>query len=338
MGIYLYGWDRVSARVHFLSGVVVSVSGAASAVFVTFANAWMNTPTGFRLDGQRFVDIHPFAAMMNPAALPEAIHMILAAYCASGFATAGIHAYLLLGTGRNRFHESAIKIAFGVGAIACLLQCISGDALARMVAVRQPVKLASMESLFQTQKGAPLLVGGLPDVTTGTNRFGIDLPNGLSLLAFHDPHATVRGLNDFPREDWPAVPLVHISFQIMVGCASLLALVSVVAVWGAWRKKHWITDRRALGLLVFISPLGFVALESGWMVTELGRQPWIIHGVLRTRDSVTATTHLFPVFVWMTLLYCCLGITVLWLMQGHVVRTPTEAEVLAATTEVPHAA
>lgn len=326
LGIYLYGWNRVSPRVHLLSGLVVSISGLASAIFVTFVNGWMNTPTGFRIENGQFVDIHPLQAMLNPAGLPEGIHMGLAAYCATGFATAGIHAIMLLRTGRNRFHESAIKIAFTVGAVACLLQFVSGDALARMVAQKQPTKLASLEGQFKTETGAPLRIGGIPDENAHTTKYALEIPDGLSLLAFHKPHATIQGLDSFPREHWPNVLLVHISFQIMVGCGSLLTFVALIAGWGAWKDKQFITDRRALWLLVAIGPLGFVALESGWMVTELGRQPWIIQGILLTRDAVTSTTHLGRLFYSMNVLYAVLGLVVVWLMAGHVIRTPTLEE------------
>lgn len=323
LGIYLYGWERVTARVHLLCGGMVAISGLTSAVFVTFVNAWMNTPVGFQLSAGRFVDIHPYMAMRSPAAVPEAVHMVLAGYCAVGFATAGLHAWLLLRNPSSVFHRQALKIAFSVGAIAVLLQSVSGDALARMVAHYQPVKLASLEGQFQTEHGAPLRIGGLPDVNTRETRYAIEIPSGLSLLAFHDPDATVLGLNDFPQSDWPPVLLVHLSFQIMVGAASVLSLTAIVAFWARWRSKTWLTARWALWTLVTVSPLGFVALEAGWMVTELGRQPWIIHGILRTADAVTGTTHLTPVFLTVTVLYCCLGIAVVWLLAAHVIQTPT---------------
>src|ERR1700761_1202591 len=176
----------------------------------------MNTPTGFTLVNGQFTSILPFRAMFSPASIPEAVHMLLAAYCAAGFATAGIHSWLMLRRGRNRFDEVAIGIALSVGGLAVLAQGVSGDALARMVARTQPVKLASLEGQFQTEPGAPLRIGGLPDAKARTTRYALEIPHGLSLLAFHDPHAIVRGLDDFPERNWPQVPLVHLSFQTMV--------------------------------------------------------------------------------------------------------------------------
>src|SRR5688500_5479764 len=161
LGIYLYGWDRVSPRAHWLSGVVVAASGALSGIFVVIANAWMNTPTGFRIVDGRPVDIDPIAAMNNPAALGEVIHMMLAAYAAVGFAVAAIHAFMLLRDPRNLFHRHALAVALATGGIPSLLQPLSGDLIARQVAATQPVKLAAMEGQFRTERGAPLRVGGL---------------------------------------------------------------------------------------------------------------------------------------------------------------------------------
>jgi cytochrome d ubiquinol oxidase subunit I len=322
LGIYLYGWERVSPRAHLASGVLVAVSGAASGIFVLIANAWMNTPTGFRLVAGLPVDIDPLAAMANPAALPQALHMVLAAYAATGFAVAGIHAVMLLRDSTNRFHQCAFVIALTVGGFAALLQPLSGDLLAQTVARYQPVKLAALEGQFETQKGAPLRIGGLPDVTTGTTRFAIEIPDGLSLLAFHDPHATVRGLRSFAREDWPPVAVVHIAFQIMV--AAGLALIAIT-VWGAylsWRQQTFAQLRWFLIAVVLASPLGFAAIETGWVVTEVGRQPWIIYGVMRTATAVTPMPGLVVPFATFTVLYIFLAVTVVWLLQRQVIESP----------------
>lgn len=248
--------------------------------------------------------------------------MLLAAYCAAGFATAGVHSWLMLRRGRNRFDEVAIGIALSVGGLAVLAQGLSGDALARMVARTQPVKLASLEGQFQTESGAPLRIGGLPDAQRRTTRYALEIPHGLSLLAFHNLNATVQGLDDFPEEEWPRVVLVHISFQAMVGLGSALTLVAVLGGWLAWRRKPLTAHRAFLKLLVLCGPLGFMALEAGWMVTELGRQPWIIFGILRTRDAVTKVQHLqIPLFL-VSALYCALGVIVVWLLAAHVIADP----------------
>jgi cytochrome bd ubiquinol oxidase subunit I len=339
LGVYLYGWTRVSARAHLTAGVIVSISGLASAVFVTIANAWMNTPRGFELVNGQFTNIHPFAAMQNPAAFPECLHIVLAAYCASGFATAGIHSWLLIRSGRNRFHEAAIMIALTVGGTAAIVQMLSGDVLARMVATNQPTKLASLEGQFQTETGAPLRIGGLPDMDKRETRYAIEIPDGLSLLAFHNPHSTIRGLDDVPQKDWPNVPLVHISFQIMVGTGSILVLVALYGGWLLWRKPPLLNHRFFLKLLVLTGPLGFVALESGWMVTELGRQPWIIQGIMRTSAAVSPMPNLMIPFLIVSATYLLLSVIVIWLFVGHIIVSPTPEELnTGSLTGVHHAA
>jgi cytochrome bd ubiquinol oxidase subunit I len=322
LGIYLYGWDRVPDWFHLFSGVIVAISGVLSAVFVTLVNGWMNTPAGFDIVAGKFENIHPFVAMLNPAGIPEAVHMVLAAYSAAGFATAGIHGWLLLRRGRNRFDEAAIGIALLVGGMAVLLQGVSGDALARMVASKQPMKLASLEGQFQTEAGAPLRIGGLPFPEERETKYVIEIPHGLSLLAFHTPDAVIKGLDQEPERDWPNVRMVHICFQIMVGCGSLLSLFAVTAGWLAWRKRPLSSHTWFLKALVLVSPLGFVALEAGWMVTELGRQPWIIYHLMRTRDAVTSMPNVMITFLAMTAVYVILGIIVVWLLSRHVIAVP----------------
>jgi cytochrome d ubiquinol oxidase subunit I len=322
LGIYLYGWDRVPGWLHLLSGIIVAISGVLSAVFVTLVNGWMNTPTGFDIVAGRFENIRPFVAMLNPAGIPEAIHMVLAAYTAAGFATAGIHGWLLLRRGNNRFDEVAIGIALLVGGTSVLLQSVSGDALARMVASKQPMKLASLEGQFQTEAGAPLRIGGLPFPEERKTKYALEIPHGLSLLAFHTPDAVIKGLDQEPERDWPNVRMVHICFQIMVGCGSLLSLFAVAAGWLSWKRHSLSNHALFLKALVLVSPLGFVALEAGWMVTELGRQPWTIYHLMRTRDAVTSMPNVTITFLVMTAVYVVLGIIVVWLLSRHVIAVP----------------
>src|SRR5512140_505016 len=189
LGIYLYGWERASPRLHLASGVVVAASGALSAFFVTLANAWMNVPAGFRVVAGQVVEVRPFVAMFPPGWSHEVVHVLLSCYAATGFAVAGIHAALLLRDRTSAFHRAALRIALGVGGVAALLQPLSGDLSARQVAAEQPLKLAAMEGQFRTERGAPLRIGGLPDPVAGETRFALELPRGLSLLAFHDPGA-----------------------------------------------------------------------------------------------------------------------------------------------------
>jgi len=326
LGIYLYGWDHVPPRAHLWAGVLVAVSGLASGVFVVIANAWMNTPTGFELANGTAIHIHPLAALANPAAPTQTLHMVLAAYAATGFAVAGIHAFLLLRHPTNAFHRRALAIALWVGAPAAVLQPLSGDLVGRQVAHYQPAKLAAMEALFHTEAGAPLVLGGWPDLRAERTTWAIRIPRGLSLLAFHDPNAVVRGLDAVPRADWPNVGAVHWSFQIMVGLGTYLALVAGWAGWRALGRSALADDRWLMRAIALATPMGFLATEVGWLVTELGRQPWVIYGVLRTRDAVTPMPGLVVPFVAFTLLYCFLGVIVVALLYRQILHSPRVSE------------
>ncbi len=323
LGVYLYGWDRISPRAHLAAGVAVAVSGAASGIFVVIANAWMNAPTGFELVNGQAVHIDPLAAMANAAAFSQTLHMTLASYAATGFAVAGIHAFLLLKDPTNAFHRRALEIALIVGAPAAVLQPISGDLSARQLAVHQPVKLAAAEALFRSQRGAPLSLGGWPDVARRELPFAIPVPRALSLLAFHDPDALVKGLDTVPEDEWPNVRAVHFAFDLMVALGSYLALVALWTAWLAWRRTDLAHHRGLMRAIALATPFGFVAVEAGWMVTELGRQPWVIYGVMKTRDAVTPMPGLVVPFVTFTLLYCFLGSIVVWLLYRQIVRSPT---------------
>ncbi|HSJ64703.1 MAG TPA: cytochrome ubiquinol oxidase subunit I [Gemmatimonadaceae bacterium] len=324
LGIYLYGWGRISPRAHWWSGVMVAVSGAASAVFVVIANAWMNTPRGFRIENGVAMDVDPLAAMMTPAAFPQVLHMMLAAYAATGFAVAGIHAYLILRGRTHPFHRHAVHIALMVGAPAALLQPISGDISARYVAKWQPAKLAAMEGQFRTERGAPLRLGGLPDEEAMTTRWAIEIPKALSLLAFHDPNATVAGLEEFPRENWPPVAVTHIAFQVMVALGTYLAAVSAWAVLMALRRRPIVANRALLRALAVATPFGFIATEAGWVVTEVGRQPWIIYEVARTADAVTPMPGLQFPFAIFTAMYIGLSVIVILLLRRQLAESPRE--------------
>jgi cytochrome d ubiquinol oxidase subunit I len=328
LGIYLYGWRRVSPRSHLLSGVVVAISGAASGAFVVIANAWMNTPTGFTLLNGRLHDLDPVAAMANPSALPEALHMILSAYAAVGFAVAGIHAMGLLRSERSRFHRHALVISLWVGGVAAIVQPFSGDFLAQEVARHQPLKLAAMESHFHTRTDAPLTLFGWPDVAARRTRYALEIPFGLSLLSAHDPHARVVGLDDFDQSLWPSVPAVHLSFQVMVAMGGLmmgLAALAALFGWKSWRARQpfW-PPRWLLWSLVVCAPSGLVAIEAGWLVTELGRQPWIVYGVLRTAQAVTPMPALWAPLLCFSLLYLLLSVVVVYLLWAQVISAPAQ--------------
>jgi cytochrome bd ubiquinol oxidase subunit I len=321
LGIYLYGWDRVSPRAHLAAGVVVALSGLLSGVFVVTANAWMNAPAGFRLvDGQP-TDIDPVAAMLNPASLQQVVHMVLAAYVATGFAVAAVHAYFLQHDRARVFHRRALGIALLVGGIAVPLQVVSGDLLSRMVAARQPAKFAAMEGHYRTERGTPLLLGGIPDDAAMETRHALRIPYGLSLMMAGDPRAEVPGLDRIPRDEWPPVRVVHWAFDVMIAAGSALLGVAAWAGWLWWRRRRLPDDAWLLRALVLAGPLGMVAVEAGWVVTEVGRQPWIISGVMRTAEAVTPMPGLVVPFVVFTLVYLFLLVVLVFVLRRQLMET-----------------
>ncbi|HYH95700.1 cytochrome ubiquinol oxidase subunit I [Hyalangium sp.] len=309
LGIYLYGRERTSPGLHLFSGVMVAVSGAASAFFVTLVNVFMNDPSGFTPTPAGPTNIEPLVAMFSPGWKYQTAHVLLSCYQASAFAMAGIHAFVLLRHPGSTFHRKALAVALPLACLTALLQPLVGDFLAKHAAEAQPVKLAAMEGHFETERGAPLRLGGL------------ELPKGLSILAFGDPDAEVKGLNEFPREDWPPVAKVHVAFQLMVGAGSAMALLSVVTLVLRWRRREWPASRRMMRAWLLASPLGVLAMEAGWLVTEWGRQPWIIHGVMRTAEAVTPVPHLAAPFWTFTLVYLFLGVVVAFLLARQVAGT-----------------
>jgi cytochrome d ubiquinol oxidase subunit I len=321
LGVYLYGWERISTRAHIAAGVIVAARGAASAVFVVMVNAWMNTPTGIVMAGDRVVRIDPIAGMLNPSTAQQAVHMLLASYAATGLAVAGLHAMLMLRRPAALLHRGALSTALIVGAPAAVLQPISGDFSARTVARWQPTKLAALEGQFQTELGAPLRIGGWPDERLERTRFAVEIPRGLSLLAFHDPNAEVRGLTAFARDLWPPVAPVHVGFQVMVALGTVMALVSVWALASLVRRRDLGAMRWLLRVLALVTPFGFIATEAGWTVTEVGRQPWVVQGVLRTSARVAPLPGLVVPMLTVTLLYLGLGAIVVLLIAAMVRET-----------------
>ncbi len=323
LGIYIYGWDRVRPVAHWLSGVVVALSGAASGVLVVLANAWMNTPQGFEIKEGRPSSVDPIAALFTPSALSETLHMTLAAYAATGVLVAGIHAYALIRDRANGFHRRALAIALVVGGVSSLLQPLSGDYAAKVVAKTQPMKLAAMEGQFKTEVRAPLRIGGIPYPEEHVTKYAIDLPGFLSFLAYGRFDASVMGLDEVPVRDQPDVRVVHPAFQVMVGCGTVMMLVSLWAAWRAWRTRRLPDHKAFLWILVLTSPLGMLAIEAGWIVTEVGRQPWIIHGVMRTADAVTPVKGIWISLTVFVLLYLVLGVIVAKLLYSQFRASPS---------------
>ena len=333
IGLYLYGWDRLNPLAHWWCGVVIALSGMLSGVLILGVNAWMQLPVGFELEAGRVAVTEPLAIFKRPGWFYMALHSTLSCYIAVSFAVAAVYAAARLWGRRDAYTRSAILVAMTVGASSAVLQPLSGDLLAKFVFQTQKAKFAAMEGQFRTERGAPLRIGGWPDPEARQTRWAIEIPGGLSFLATHDPRAEVPGLDQVPRSDWPNVELTHMAFQVMVGLGMLLVTLSIwhwVAYW--CRKEAALSNRPLLWAIVLCGPLGFVALEAGWVVTEAGRQPWVIHGVLRTSESVTPAAGVPGMFYAFTLLYLVLGTTVVLLLRN---LRSTAPEVIQAPQEGP---
>ncbi|MDO8526114.1 MAG: cytochrome ubiquinol oxidase subunit I [Deltaproteobacteria bacterium] len=305
-GIYLYSWDRLSPRAHWWTSVPIAIAGVSSAWFVVTANAWMNTPTGFKMVDGIVTEVDPIAAMLNPATPAETLHMIVAAYMVTGFLVASVYAVAWLKGNRTLYHKRALSLALWMGLIATPLQFVTGDMSGEAVGKNQPIKLAAFEGQFVTQTHAPLRIGGWPDTNTGTTRYALEIPGGLSWLVYGKTDARVMGLNDVPKENRPPVTIVHLAFQIMVAIGSALLFLSLWACISFLRKKEFPKSRLFLSAVSISGAAAVLALECGWTVTEVGRQPWIVYNIMKTADAVTTAPGIQWVFLATIFIYLVL--------------------------------
>jgi cytochrome d ubiquinol oxidase subunit I len=311
IGIYLYGWDKLSPRTHWLSLVPVAVSGAVSAGFVILANAWMQMPVGFRIVDGRIVDVQPFVAMFAPPWLVEVTHGTIGAYVFTAFAVAAVCAAAWLRGEQRRTALPGLRIAMVVGAIAIPTQILMGDVIARFDADREPAKFAAMEVVRHTTRGAPLTIGGIP--TRDGLRYTIEIPELLSVLVGFDPNAKVRGLDAVPPANRPPVAATHLSFDAMVASGTFVLVVAFAWAFTALTRRGL---SRPLAVAIWLTgPAALVALEAGWFVTEFGRQPWIAVGLQRTSDAVTLAPNLDLAFYGFSFIYVVLGVTCAWLLR-----------------------
>ena len=314
IAIYVYGWDRLSPRVHLAVGAPVILSGFTGSFMVIAVNGWMNQPTGFSIRNGKVTNVDPLAALFNSNLWHELAHMYLAGFLVAGFLVASVYAYAWLRGRRDRHHRTGLVVALSFAALVAPVQLLVGDWSARTVAERQPVKLAAMEGLQKTTKGAPFdLIGG------------IEVPDALSLLAFHNPNATVKGLNTVPEEDQPPTGIVKLSFRTMVAIGSALAALGVWFVWVWWRRRRLPRSVWFHRALVAAGPLALVALIAGWVTTEVGRQPWVVYEVMRTEDAVTGATGIPVGFAALSLVYVALA-AIAYVMLRRLARTPFEVE------------
>jgi len=336
LGLYLYGWERLSPRAHWLCSFPLWISGAFSACFIVSANAWMNTPAGLEIHNGQVTGINPLQAIFNPSTPYETTHMLLAAYVATGFGVAAVYALQILRGKRESYYRKGLVLALALGAIAIPLQIFDGDLSARSLVDLQPAKLAAMEGVFHTEQGVPIKIGGIVDDKTGQVLYAIEIPDLLSILGKGDPHATIIGLDKFAPQDQPDPFFVHPSFDGMVGSGFFLLFIAGVFWLLYFRGKRVVPENRLLLWgIVLAGPLSFIAIELGWMVTELGRQPWVIYNILRTQDAVTTAPGLDISFAIFSGIYVVLAITLTVLLL-RLARSPLpkqEWPVLASSSE-----
>lgn len=288
LGIMLFGWKRVPPTIHFLSTCLVAAGATLSAFWIVAANAWMQTPAGYTLsDGT--LHVKSFAeAIFNPAMPTHLVHMLVASFETTAFALAGISAYFLLKGKYTPFYQRTLGLVLVLAAVLAPLQVFLGDQKGREVAEHQPAKLAAMEAHWETNRsgGAPFVAFALPDMKAEKNRMELTIPHGLSLLITHSWNGKVAGLKEFRSENRPFVPVIFWTFRIMVAIGFLFLGVMLWAGW-LWRKRRLFESRGFLIALVAVQPLGFLGTELGWITTEMGRQPWVVYGLIRTSEGVS---------------------------------------------------
>jgi cytochrome d ubiquinol oxidase subunit I len=320
IGIYVYGWSRLSRRAHLLAGVPIVISGFTGSLMVIAVNAWMNHPGGFHIRAGQVTDVRPLRALFgNPYLWHELVHMYIAGYIVTGFLVAGAYA---LGRARGRwgrYERTALAIPLTIAALASPVQVLVGDWAARDVAAYQPTKLAALEGVGRTVRGAPEHIGGW--YTNGEVKYGLRIPRLLSLLAFHNLNAKVQGLDAVRAANRPPVNVVRVAFQIMVGVGTLLALLGVVYLLVRWRRRlrpaaEALPDSRWFYRAVAAAgPLSLVALISGWVTTEAGRQPWVVYGTMRTAQAVTRAGGIPVGYATLALVYLGVALAVLWVLR-----------------------
>jgi cytochrome bd ubiquinol oxidase subunit I len=335
VGVYLYGWNRLSPWAHWWSGMPIVVAGILGAVSVVAANSWMNSPAGYTLTHGKITSIDAVSVFFNASTPYETTHMLLAAYMVTGFVVAGVYAVGLLRGRRDRYHRLGFAIPFTWGGILAPLQVMMGDIIARFIANQQPVKFAAMEYVLTTMRDAPEWLGGI--LINGKVYFGLSIPAFDSILVGFNPHTRVIGLNSVPvSQQPPLLTLIHLSFDVMVGIGMFLF---ALAAWQGW---WWLFHRRLLLTPWFLVPsalsgvAAIVAMEAGWVVTEVGRQPWIVYRVLLVSDAVTPSSGVTVTLAAILVLYSILTVVSIGIPMVMSRRWRQETPVEEEAEEVPY--
>nr|MDQ5807296.1 cytochrome ubiquinol oxidase subunit I [Actinomycetota bacterium] len=323
LALYLFGRDRLSPWAHWACLIPVCLGGLLSAFIIVSVNAWMNTPDGFEYVDGEFTNPDIVDAVFNPSMPGEVLHMIAAAYVATGFACAAVYAVAMLKGRRTRYERAGLGLGMTLVAFWIVPLGVGGDLAGRLLHENQPAKLAAMEGLMETEKGAGLTIGGIWD--GDENRFGIEIPYGLSLLVGRDPDTVVRGLEEFPEDERPPVAPVRYGFTVMIGIGTLIAAAFLAYWFGRWRRPQLLESKWLLRTLVACGPLAFVAIEAGWIVTEMGRQPYIVYGYRRVSESLTTSSLVDVMLFVFTLLYVLLSVVCVVALRSELKLTPRGA-------------
>ncbi|MFE5405897.1 cytochrome ubiquinol oxidase subunit I [Streptomyces sp. NPDC056580] len=316
VAIYIYGWKRLPPWPHFFTGVVVTLAGVGGTASVIAANSWMNQPAGITVRNGRVVGVSPSQVFFNGAFWWEMVHMLLAAYIVAGFMVAGVYAWGLLKGRRDHYHRLGFAVPFTVAAIAMPLQFLVGDTIARQVYDREPAKFSAIELVPTTGDHVPETLGGV--FVDGKVRYGIQLPDVASVLAGFTPSTSIKGFDAIPAAVRPTdsvVSIVHLAFDVMVATASLLLLLALWFAWLWWRRREVPTNRWFLRCSAVSGLVALVSLESGWVVTEVGRQPWTVVGLLLTRNAVATQGNLWPLFATVLVIYACVAVGALYVLR-----------------------
>lgn len=315
LGIYLYGWGRMAPRVHVLMLLPMAAAGVVGSFSVLAVNAWMNNPTGFRLTASGdVVDVDPWAAMFNDGVWLMFGHMWLAAYMVAGFSAAAVYAVGMLRGRLDRRHRVGFLVPFAFASIAAIMQPVVGHVLGLRVAETQPAKLAAFELAETTEQPAPLRLGGI--LVDGEVRYSIDIPAIGSLISRNSFDKPVPGLDSVPVNEIPPVNITHLAFQAMVGIGTLLALTAVGFWVARWRRRDLLRRRAFLRFAALAGPLAVVAMEAGWVATEVGRQPWVVWQVLRTEDAVSDNPWLWWSLSGTVLLYLAMTVAAVLVIRS----------------------
>lgn len=331
LGIYLYTWDRFeNQRKHLLLLIPVAIGASFSAVFITNVNAFMNAPQGFDLVEGQLINVSPLIAMFNPAMPTKVAHVVVTAYMTSAFVLASIAAYRLLKGSEHAYHKKSLFLTMKLGLVFSIASAIIGDFSGKYLAEYQPEKLAAAEWHFETEGGAPLVLYGV--LKDGEIKYALKIPFALSILAHSNPTAEVTGLDEFPEDEVPPL-YIHYLFDIMVTIGMWMALLSLIYVLGTLKKWRFISAPWFRWLLVLGGPLSILAIEAGWWLDEVGRQPWILRGIMRTKDAATTSGQVDIMLLLFAGLYLVLGVASVVVLSRMFRKNTVEQELSDRASE-----